>query len=134
MARKVFSFKLDAIVASLSSETALARAEKLAEPDETIYNVQLAVHEVCTNIVEHAYKNNHSHRIKITLTLLQNPQHFVVDLFDTGHSFDPSAVTTPNLDEGQVHGYGLFLAHQLLDTVIYHPQPGYNRWQLVKNL
>ena len=112
----------------------LARAEELAEPDETIYNMQLAVHEVCTNIVEHAYNEDHSKRIKITLTLSQNLRQFVVDLFDTGSSFDPSEVSIPNLDEPQVDGYGLYLVRQLMDTVTYHSQPGNNRWQLVKKL
>lgn len=112
----------------------LARVEELAKPDEIIYNMQLAVHEVCVNIVKHAYNNNNSERIRITLTVLQNPRQFVVDLVDTGCSFDPSGVSAPNLDDMQVHGYGLFLAQQLLHTVTYYPQPDHNRWQLVKNL
>ena len=33
----------------------LGRVEGLVEADQTIYNIQLAVHEGCTNIVDHAY-------------------------------------------------------------------------------
>lgn len=112
----------------------LARAGELAGPDELIYNVQLAVHEICANIVQHAYNHDNRGRIKITLTLSPHPRQFMVDLHDTGCAFDPAGVPAPDLDEGQVHGYGLFLARQLMDTVTYYPQAGHNRWQLVKNL
>lgn len=112
----------------------LARAGELAQPDELLYNVQLAVHEICTNIVEHAYSHANRGRIKITLTLSAHPRQFIVDLYDTGRCFDPAGVPSPDLDEGQIHGYGLYLVRQLMDTVTYDPQSSNNRWQLVKNL
>ena len=40
----------------------------------------------------------------------------------------------PDLDTGQVHGYGLFLVRSLIDDVTYAHSGGENRWELVKRL
>jgi serine/threonine-protein kinase RsbW len=121
-------------VLSASIAAMLERAETPVKRDELTYNLQLAVHEICTNIVEHAYQGQPAGRIKITLTLSAQLRQFTVDLADTGRCFDPAAVSAPDLDTGQVRGYGLFLIEQLLDIVTYQPQPDHNHWHLVKNL
>ena len=112
----------------------LGRVEGLADPATSVYNVQLAVHEACTNVVDHAYAGRTGGRIRVTLTLATAPGRLVVELHDTGRSFDPAGVAEPRLGEPQVGGYGLFLVRQLMDEVSYEPRPDGNRWRLVKNL
>jgi serine/threonine-protein kinase RsbW len=102
--------------------------------DALLYNVQLATHEVCTNIVDHAYGERSDGRIVLTLTLERQPARITVDLFDTGVSFDVAKVAAPNLDEAQEQGYGLFLIYNLMDSVSYSPSSGGNHWTLVKYL
>lgn len=111
----------------------LSRLDDAAEIETTIYNVQLAVQECCANIVDHAYDEDHG-RIIATLTLAAAPRRLIVELHDNGHAFEPEQVPQPRLNEPQVRGYGLFLMKQLLDEVDYQPQPGDNRWRLVKQL
>lgn len=112
----------------------LARVDGLAEPDVTTYNLQLAVQEACANIVDHAYAGGEADRIRVVLTLVEDPRRLLVDLHDSGQSFDPAQVAVPDLDHAQVHGYGLFLMHELLDEVQYQAAPGDNHWHLVKAL
>jgi serine/threonine-protein kinase RsbW len=109
----------------------LDREQSLPEQDSLFYNIELAVHEACTNIVEHAYAGI-SGRIDIALTLLEEPRQFIVELHDRGQSFNLADVVSPNLEQPQTSGYGLFLVHQLMDEVTYYPKPGDNRWILVK--
>jgi serine/threonine-protein kinase RsbW len=111
----------------------LARADGLPEPEVTTYNVQLAAQEICVNIVDHAYRGRQDGRINIYVALLPARRELVVELRDTGVAFDPEGVPMPNLEQGQEHGYGLFLALQLMDSVKYERLPEGNRWQLVKN-
>jgi serine/threonine-protein kinase RsbW len=107
----------------------------LGEPKITSYNVQLAVHEVCTNIIQHAYTHNpENERISISLTLYQNPRRLQIDLLDSGRPFDITSVKEPDLLAGQIHGYGLFLIKNLMDEVDYTRMPEGNHWRLVKNL
>jgi serine/threonine-protein kinase RsbW len=104
-----------------------------SELNGVAYNVELAVHEACTNIVEHAYAGI-SGRIEITMSLIREPHQLVVELHDSGRSFQLPEVTQQDFSEPQISGYGLFLIHQLMDEISYHPQSGDNRWYLVKNL
>jgi serine/threonine-protein kinase RsbW len=98
-----------------------------------IYQIQLAVHETCTNIIEHACAECSGH-IEAAIRLEEPEQQLVIDLFDTGNSFVLSEFKSPNLEEPNTSGYGLFIIHELMDSVIYHPQPGRNHWRLVKSL
>ena len=111
----------------------MERVEGVEERTIVTYNLELALHETCTNIVEHAYSGK-TGRIGIVLTLMETPRRLVVDLHDTGASFDLQEAPNPNLDQAQENGYGLFLMHQLVDEVVYEPQQGNNRWRLVENL
>lgn len=111
----------------------LARADGLAEPEVLTYNVQLAAQEICANIVDHAYRDRADGRIVVTLHLDLAGRQLLIDLDDTGAAFDPGGVPTPNLEEGQEHGYGLFLARELLDSVTYERLPSGNHWRLAKH-
>jgi serine/threonine-protein kinase RsbW len=111
----------------------LAREPGLTEPAADSYNTQLAVQEICANIVEHAYAGAPG-RITITLSVVAHPHRLVMELSDTGRPFDPELVAAPDLDEVHEGGYGLFLARELLDELSYETHGGHNRWRLVKHL
>ena len=112
----------------------LTVAGGVPDSSELSRRLQLAVHEACANIVDHAYRDGRTGRIRISLTVTTSPRRLIVDLHDTGEAFDPSTVPPPNLEEGQVHGYGLYLIRQVMDEVVYYPERGNNRWHLVKDL
>lgn len=111
----------------------LSHVNTLPDSQATIYNVQLAVHEACANIIDHAY-DGQGGRINITMALNWQPPQLTIELVDTGKSFDPSAVPPTNLDEPHVRGYGLHLMKQLMDEVVYQTASNSNTWRLVKNL
>lgn len=112
----------------------LLLVDGIDEREALLYSIQLAAHEVCTNIVNHAYHNSAKGRIRIVLTLSFDDPSLQIDLYDTGISFDFASMPSPNLDEVRVHGYGLFLIRQLMDTVTYTADRGCNHWCLTKNL
>jgi serine/threonine-protein kinase RsbW len=111
----------------------LEQEKGLTDGDLVVYKLKLAAHEVCTNIVEHAYAGIGG-RIFISLSLAKDPSQFVIDLVDSGRSFSMPEVRQPNQDELQTSGYGLFLIYQLMDQVVYDPQSGSNHWRLVKKI
>lgn len=112
----------------------LAKVEGLAGKTTTVYNIQLAVHETCTNIVNHAYEGQPAGRIRITITFASHPSVLTVELSDTGTPFQISDVAEPDLAEPQIHGYGLFLIRRLMDEVTYDSYQGANVWRLTKYL
>lgn len=99
---------------------------------QVIHAVKLAVHEACTNIVLHAYHENSSGRLEITIRLYDD--RLVIMLHDTGKAFNPEAQPEPALGTAQVHGFGLFLMRNLLDEVMYHTNSTGNHWYLAKRL
>jgi len=107
---------------------------RISERDMTVHKVQLAAHEIATNIINHAYLGEPQARIDVTLMLETNPCRILVELHDTSQcEFDPSTVPAPDLEEGQLCRYGLFLVPQLVDEMTYTLKPGDNHWHLVKN-
>ena len=100
--------------------------------DDFIYLVELAVSEICTNIIQHAYSMA-SGEIRGSLTPLANG--IQIDLYDDGEGFDPSSVPPPSpqanvLNEG---GYGLHIVRQIMDSAQYQAAtPKGNHWRLIK--
>lgn len=112
----------------------LERVDQINDRDMLAYNLELALHETCTNIVEHAYSEQEG-RIRVAMSVISNPhRQLIVDLHDTGASFNPTEADDPDLEGAQVHGYGLFLMRQLLDEVVYRSSDASNHWRLVKNI
>ncbi|GAB4516210.1 MAG: ATP-binding protein [Anaerolineae bacterium] len=100
------------------------------EDAQTVYNVQLAMQEACTNIVEHAHKSQPECRIRITMSA--EPHCFVGELVDHGEPYDISVPPDIDLETPHVRGYGLFLIHQLMDEITYNVTSDGNHWRLVK--
>ena len=118
-------------VIGASLQAILERVNDIEDREKFAYEVELGVHETCSNIVEHAYKNTPG-RINVEVKLNEEDRQIDVVLQDKGRSFDLEAVIPPDLNKVQTNGYGLFLARELLDEVSYFPIEGDNRWHLVK--
>lgn len=110
----------------------MGQAGDLPNAEVLVYQVQLAAHELCANIVNHAYQRDGNQRISIKLTLEVSPRALVIEMCDRGSAFDPASISDPNLDEVRENGYGLFLIRNLMDEVAYEVRQGANLWCLVK--
>lgn len=107
--------------------------EQLPVPEQTTYDVQLAVNEAVVNTIKHAYGNRPDGRVKVVFSLL--PQRLQIDVYDWGEGFDLTTVSEPNLEEPSESGYGLMIIKRLMDEVSYHRDPVQgNRLHLVKYL
>lgn len=62
---------------------------------QQIADIQLAVDEAFTNIIEHAYRYNSSQKVQISLNY--KPDSFCIKLIDTGRPFSLDNYTEPNV-------------------------------------
>ncbi|MCB0062939.1 MAG: ATP-binding protein [Caldilineaceae bacterium] len=110
----------------------LSEIAGLQEAERTLYNLELAIQEIGVNIVTHAYAD-HSGQVVMTAARNDAHSHIIVTLEDTGNSFDPLAIPAPALGHLQEHGFGLFLAGELLDELQYEIHATGNCWRLKKS-
>lgn len=104
--------------------------------NETLYDLQLAVDEACTNIITHGYE--HLNPGSIILDLEIDPDKLTVRLTDFGHAFEPGSAPVPDihapLEERELGGYGLFLIQQTMDEMEYQTTEDGNKMTLTKYL
>ena len=67
--------------------------------DDFIYLLELAISEICTNVIKHAYAEIDGD-ITGCITLLDNGVQ--LDFFDQGVSFDPNTIPQPSSDPYQL--------------------------------
>lgn len=85
----------------------------------TVYQVQLAVDEACSNIIQHAYGGEDRGVIECSRSIQDGK--LTVVLRDYGQPFDPASVPEPNieadLDERTGGGLGLYFIRRIMDEV-----------------
>jgi serine/threonine-protein kinase RsbW len=108
---------LRSLLADLSSQ----------ESDAVLSRLELAVHEVCMNVVDHAGLPAGS---SLDLRGSVDADRIRVEIHDDGRTFDPGGVREPIPGVPQVRGYGLMIVRQLVDSVDYFREGGHNSWVL----
>ena len=105
----------------------LLTATAPAEAETLVTRLELAVHEVCMNVVDHAGLPAGS---SLQLTGAVDDRRVRIEIHDDGSPFDPSGVPEPIPGVPQVRGYGLMIVRQLVDVVDYRRTDGHNTWVL----
>jgi serine/threonine-protein kinase RsbW len=122
---------------SLSIDSRLERLSEIAEfvedaasrcglGEKQIYDVQMAVDEACSNVIEHGYGGKPTGQIEIECE--KRGKDFVIIVRDYGKPFDPKKVARPKtnapLSERNIGGLGLFFIYKLMDRVDFNFSSG----------
>lgn len=106
----------------------LADVLAAAGASEAHGSLELALHEICVNVVTHAYDGRDG---KISVRSRCTADAIELEVRDTGRTgFDPDDVDEPVPGVPQIHGYGLMIARQLVDELSYTSEEGTNVWLL----
>lgn len=102
--------------------------------DQIIYDIQLAVDEVCTNIITHGYAGMDPGSIMLEVKV--EPHQVIVFITDFGHPFEPAEPPAPNpnakLEEREIGGLGLFFVFMSVDDINYESSETGNITKLIK--
>ncbi len=102
---------------------------------EVAYAVNLALDEILTNTISYGYADDEPHQIEIRVR--PEAEALVVVIVDDSAAFDLSNAPTPDigapLEERPLGGLGLFLVHQMMDSVEYRREGERNIVTLKKN-
>lgn len=124
---------LDALAAVSDFVVEQARAVGLDE--HAVWEVQLAVDEAATNVIQHSYAKA---RGPITISTNVVDGAFEITVCDRGKPFDPTKVPEPDLtsplEERKTGGLGLYLMRKLMDRVEFRFEEGENILVMAKRI
>jgi serine/threonine-protein kinase RsbW len=138
MAKNKVSFKLKSNLSEL--DALCQKLEKFGQSiglsKKCIFEANLALDELFTNIISYGFDDKNEHTIKVTITL-QN-ENLIFNIEDDGIPFNPTKVETPDLEctieECKIGGLGIHLAKNLMDEVCYQRCNDKNILTLKKNV
>ena len=109
---------------------------KLQLPQKCMYEINLGLDELFTNIVSYGFEDEADHQIKFTLA--RNEETLVVKVEDDGTPFNPLEAADPeltrDLDSIDIGGLGIHLIKKMMDEIRYQRVQGKNRLTLKKCL
>ena len=109
--------------------------EKTAIPAPTleVARLVLAIHELCANIIRHAYDGQNG---TISLVAERTPdrvQYRVRDYAPRGYT-PPPRPSMPDPLTLPESGWGIFILHEVMTVVEYRRLPDGNEWLLIREL
>jgi len=101
--------------------------EKLQLGEEDYFKIELALVEMCTNIMRYAYPEGKG---DIFLKTWQQDETIYLEIRDNGIPFDPTQIKEWDIEEminqEQKGGLGIFLARKLMDRFSYRRENDQN--------
>ena len=123
MAKKVYSFELKN---NLSELDLLCRhceeiGQSIGVSDKSIFEMNLALDELFTNIISYGFQDQQEHSIHITITI--DGDMLDIRIEDDGVPFNPLACKTPDfqcsIETCKIGGLGIHLIKKLMDDIQY---------------
>lgn len=116
----------------------VAEAERAGLDERDAHHCQLAVDEICTNIVEHGYGRADDDERFIDIICQRYDNRFVIQILDDSFPFDPLNRSDPDpgttLEDRRIGGWGVYFIKKMMDEVTYDYIQGRNRLIMVKRL
>ena len=123
MVKKFYSFELKNDLSEL--ERLCRTCEEIGQDinisDRTIFEMNLALDELFTNIISYGFQDCQEHIIKVTITTEGDQLQMRIE--DDGVPFNPLESKTPEfqcgIEECKIGGLGIHLIRKLMDDVHY---------------
>lgn len=138
MPKKPYIFKLKSDLAELDtlSKHVQKFGSSIGLSKKFLFEINLALDELFTNIISYGYQDDKDHLIEITITPLNNSLELCIE--DDGVPFNLIDVADPDLpcdiESCKIGGLGIHLIKNLMDEVCYKRAKGKNRLTLKKEL
>ncbi len=110
--------------------------EELSLSKRCLFELNLALDELFTNIISYGFEDGNEHRIEVTIRA--DERVLTVTIEDDGVAFNPLERQTPclphSIDDCRVGGLGIHLIRNLMDEVCYRRDGQQNILTLKKNI
>ena len=103
-------------------------------PQKCLFEINLGLDELFTNIISYGFEDELEHQIKFSLAM--EKETLVVQVEDDGKPFNPLDTTGPevsqDLDSINIGGLGIHLVKNMMDDIDYQRVEGKNKLILKK--
>jgi serine/threonine-protein kinase RsbW len=110
--------------------------ESLGLSKKCIFQINLAMEEVFSNIVSYGYTDNAEHWV--TVTIWHENEAMFLRIEDDGIPFNPCEVEVPDLEcsleERQIGGLGCHLMRSVMDDIVYERRGNKNVLTMKKTI
>ncbi len=111
--------------------------EALDCPIKTLYQINVAIDELFSNIARYAY-DPVTGPATVLVEVLKEPLEVVITFIDHGKPYDPLAKEDPDVtlsaEERKIGGLGVFMVKKFMDDVRYEYRNGRNILRIQKKL
>jgi len=105
-------------------------------PPNLVFEINLALEEILTNVISYGYDDSNEHEILIRLSCKGGE--ITAEVEDDGRPFNPLEAAEPDtdkpLEERPVGGLGIHLVRKFMDDVEYKRQQGKNLLAMKKRI
>ncbi len=112
-------------------------ADEQELPPEALFQIQLSLEEIFTNVVSYAHDDNQEHDVEIVLS--KDGKAVTIEIIDDGLPFDPlkdapELDVDSSLEDRGIGGAGIRLARQMMSELNYKRDNARNHLVMVKKL
>lgn len=100
--------------------------------DTLAYHINLVLTEAMVNAIQHAVPSDAQHTVRVCIHI--DDDNLCVRVYDQGAGFDLEAVPTPDFEQLDERGRGLFFIRTLMDSVEYRKTECGNVLEMRKKL
>jgi len=105
-------------------------------PMPVIFDINLSIDELVTNIISYGYKTNEPRFIEIFMDIIDN--NIITKIIDDGIEFDPTKKEDPSIDtpveKKKIGGLGIYFVRKKMDNMLYKRENGKNILILEKKI
>ncbi|MCX7019700.1 MAG: ATP-binding protein [bacterium] len=120
--------RLSVLAETFSGEQAL--------PSSALFDMNLVLEEIISNVIKYAYNDDGAHQIMVRLRV--HGDELSIEVEDDGLPFNPLEAPTPDitqpLEERPIGGLGLHLVKKIMDTIQYSRTNGINHLVMRKRI
>ena len=88
---------------------------------KNMFEINLALDELFTNIITYGYKDKAEHSVKVDISCVEDT--LTIRIEDDGKAFNPTQADAPDvkciLEDRDIGGLGIFLIKKVMDQIIY---------------
>ena len=112
-------------------------AEQQDFPPEALFQIQLSLEELFTNVVSYAHDDDQEHEVEIIFS--REGETITIEMMDDGRPFDPlqdapELDVNSSLEDRDIGGAGIRLAKQLMTELRYQRDSTRNHLIMIKKV